>query len=100
MYYDTKRGRRPEESESFYAKAYLGVIKAADYPHQMNQVLSAQPPPPKQKHYNVKTMKTAQIKPDGIFYAPDEPRSPMIKCTEWTINQAVPALYASGVLKK
>lgn len=100
MSYDTKRGRRPEDSESFYAKSYLGVINKADYPHQMDQVLRKQPPPPKQKHFNIKTMKTEQIKPDGTFYAPGEPRPPMIKCTEWTVNQAIPALYDSGILRQ
>lgn len=100
MYYDTKRGRRPEESESFYAKEYLGVVKTSDYPHRVDQVLRAQPPLPKQKHFNVKTMKMEQIKPDGTFYAPGEPRRPMIKCTEWTVNQAIPALYASRILQR
>jgi hypothetical protein len=36
--------------------------------------------------------------PDGTFYAPDEPREKMKKCTEWTEEQAIPVLYASGVL--
>jgi len=100
MYYDTKKAKRPEESESFYAKEFLGAIKASDYPHKMDQVLRAQPPPPKQKNFNIKTMKTEQMKPDGTFYELSEPRPPMIKCTEWTVNQAIPALYASGVLRK
>ncbi|KAH9220779.1 hypothetical protein DL95DRAFT_266785, partial [Leptodontidium sp. 2 PMI_412] len=57
------------------------------------------PPPPKQKHFNVETMRTEQMKPDGTFYQPDEYRPPTIKCTEWTENQAIPALYESGVLR-
>jgi hypothetical protein len=100
MHYDSKRGKRPEESESFYAKEILGTVDASDYPHEVDKVLSALPPPPKQKSFNIKTMKTEQMKPDGTFYSPGEPRPPMIKCTEWTVNQAIPALYASGVLKK
>ncbi|TVY39518.1 hypothetical protein LSUB1_G003956 [Lachnellula subtilissima] len=66
----------------------------------MDKILAAQPPPPKQKHFNIATMKTEQMKPDGTFYEPGEDRPPMIKCTEWTVNQAIPALYASGVLTK
>jgi hypothetical protein len=100
MAYDTKKGKRPEESETFYAKEILGTINVSDYPHEMDKVLKAQPPPPKQKSFNIKTMKTEQIKPDGTFYEPDEPRPPMVKCTEWTVNQAIPALYTSGVLQE
>lgn len=100
MHYDTKRGKRPEDSETFFSKDFLGTIQAADYPQKMNEVLSAQPPPPKQKNFNIMTMKTEQMKPDGTFYAPGESRPPMIKCTEWTVNQAIPALYSAGVLKK
>lgn len=100
MSYASKKGRRPEESETFYAKDFLGTIQKSDYPHKMDNVLKAQPPPPKQKHFNIKTMKTEQIRPDGTFYAPGEPRPPMIKCTEWTMNQAIPALYDSGILHR
>jgi hypothetical protein len=39
-----------------------------------------------------------KFKPDGTFYAPNEPREKMKKCSEWTEEQAIPALYASGVL--
>ncbi|KAG4443998.1 hypothetical protein IFR05_000517 [Cadophora sp. M221] len=100
MVYATKPGRRPETSDSFYAKEYLGTIAVEDYPSEMDQILAAQPPPPKQKHFNVRTMRTEQMKPDGSFYAPGESRPPMVKCTEWTENQAIPALYNSGVLRR
>jgi hypothetical protein len=36
--------------------------------------------------------KQRQFKPDGTFYAPNEPREKMKKCTEWTEEQAIPAL--------
>ena len=100
MRYDTKPGKRPEASDTFFAKEFIGTIKATDYPHEMNRVLEAQPPPPKQKHFNIATMKTEQMKPDGTFYKPGEARPPMIKCTEWTVNLAIPALYASGIVQK
>lgn len=100
MVYATKLGRRPETSDTFYAKDFLGTIRSIDYPHEMDQVLGAQPAPPKQKHFNIRTMKTEQMKPDGSFYQPGEPRPPMIKCTEWTENQAIPALYNSGYLRR
>ncbi|CZT52776.1 uncharacterized protein RSE6_14145 [Rhynchosporium secalis] len=61
---------------------------------------SFSPPPPKQKHFNTRTMRTEQMKPDGSFYESGEPRPPMIKCTEWTEEQAIPALYNSGILRR
>jgi len=100
MYYNTKKAKRPEESRTFFGKEFLGTIKAANYPREMDEVLAALPPPPKQKKFNIKTMKTEQMKPDGTFYTPGEPRPPMIKCTEWTLNQAIPALYAAGIVQK
>lgn len=100
MYYNVKPGRKPEESNTFYAKDFLGTIAAENYPSEINRILAQQPPPPKQKHFNRITMRTEQMKPDGSFYAPGESRPPMIKCTEWTENQAIPALYASGVLRR
>lgn len=100
MSYAVKEGKQPESSATFFSRESLGTVKVADYPHEMNKVLANQPPPPKQKHFNQKTMRTEQMKPDGTFYEPGEERPPMIKCTEWTVNQAIPALYASGVLTK
>ena len=100
MFYDAGRSERPEDAEMFIKKELLGTIDAADYPLRFDQVLVAQPPPPKQKHFNTKTMRTEQIKPDGTFYEPGEARPPMIKCTEWTVNQAIPALYAAGIVQK
>ncbi|KAF1345143.1 hypothetical protein BDV97DRAFT_379149 [Delphinella strobiligena] len=87
MHYDSKPGRKPEESRTFFSKELLGAIIAKDYPQEMDRILRAQPPPPKQKHFNIKTMRTAQMKPDGTFYNPGEPR------------QAIPALRAAGVVK-
>lgn len=98
MEYQSREELRPEDSEVFFAKEFLGTIQKSVYPAAMDEVLRTLPPPPKQKHFNIKTMKTEQVKPDGTFYAPGESRPPLIKCTEWTINQAIPALYASGIL--
>lgn len=99
MKYQEKKGRHPNQSESPNTYVGLGKIKVTDYP-EVDRILRALPTPPKQKHFNIKTMKTEQMKPDGTFYEPGEPRPPMIKCTEWTVNQAIPALYASGILRK
>ncbi|KAH7357022.1 hypothetical protein BKA65DRAFT_495982 [Rhexocercosporidium sp. MPI-PUGE-AT-0058] len=100
MVYATRVGEKPEATDIFHAKEFLGTISAEDYPDEMDRVLSEQPPPPKQKHFNIRTMKTEQMKSDGLFYEVGESRPPMIKCTEWTENQAIPALYHSGILRR
>ncbi|OBT57041.1 hypothetical protein VE04_02615 [Pseudogymnoascus sp. 24MN13] len=100
MVYGTRREGRPEESEIFVRKELIGTAESATYPEKINAVMEALPPPPKQKKFNIKTMKTEQMKADGSFYEPGESRPRMVKCTEWTVKQAIPALYASGVLRK
>jgi len=47
MSYASKSAKRPEDSDAFYAKDYLGTIQISNYPHRMDDVLKAQPPPPK-----------------------------------------------------
>ncbi|KFZ06722.1 hypothetical protein V501_07173 [Pseudogymnoascus sp. VKM F-4519 (FW-2642)] len=100
MVYATRREDRPEESEIFVRKEFIGTVESATYPEKINAVLEALPPPPKQKKFNIKTMRTEQMKADGSFYEPGEARPRMVKCTEWTVEQAIPALYASSVLQK
>src|SRR5436309_2301486 len=72
-------GKAPEESGTFHNKELLGKIQATDYPARVDQVCTTQPPPPPQKRFNPKTNKTEQFKPDGTFYAPNEPREKMKK---------------------
>jgi hypothetical protein len=81
---ERKIGKIPEESGTFHSKELPGKIQATDYPARVDQVCTTQPPPPPQKRFNPKTNKTEQFKPDGTFYAPNEPREKMKKCTEWT----------------
>lgn len=100
MQYDTRHDTKPEDSETFFAKELLGTMEAADHPQRMNRVLAALPPPPKQKHFNISTIRTEQVKPDGYFYKSAEARPPMVKYTEWTVDQAIPALYAAGIVRK
>jgi hypothetical protein len=97
MYYDSHDEARPEELESFLDKEFLGTVKKEAYPERIDEVLRDLPPLPKQKKSNIKTMKT---KDDGTFYEAGEPRPPMWKCTEWTVNQTIPVLHASGVVTK
>lgn len=100
MVYMSEPSSQPEQSETFHRSEYLGTVKTEDYPDKLDKILAALPPPPKQKHFNVKTMRTEQIRPEGGFYGEGEAGPPMVKCTEWTVTQAIPALYAAGVLSK
>lgn len=70
MRYESKDGRDPEKSATFFSKEYLGAIPISSYPAAIDQICRQQPPPPRQKSYNAKTNRTEQIKPDGTFYSP------------------------------
>ncbi|KAK6350272.1 hypothetical protein TWF696_006507 [Orbilia brochopaga] len=99
MTYESEPSSRPEDSDTFFRKHYLGTVAESDYP-KIDEILQAVPAPPKQKSFNLASMKTEQHKSPGVFYAPGEPRPPMVKCTEWTINQAIPALVDAGILRQ
>lgn len=98
MRFREKPGKRPEESDTYVQKHYLGKIMASDYANVV-QLLQTIPPPPRQRNFNKHTMATEQCKPDGTFYLPNEPRPPYMKCTEWTLLKALPALQQSGLLR-
>ncbi|TKA25448.1 hypothetical protein B0A50_06315 [Salinomyces thailandicus] len=99
MHYDVRPSRRPEESRTYYAKEFLGTVASASYPASFNSVCSTQRAPPRQKAFNPKRMRTEQVKPDGTFYEPDEARPRLIKCTEWTESQAIPALQQARLIE-
>ncbi|KAK6351930.1 hypothetical protein TWF718_005075 [Orbilia javanica] len=98
MTYNTRIDQDPELDAIFFAKHFLGILKTSDYPDRLNEVLEKLPAPPKQKSFNPRTMRTEQHKSPGVFYEPGEERPPMVKCTEWTMNQAIPALLEAGIL--
>ncbi|KAJ6262876.1 hypothetical protein Dda_1433 [Drechslerella dactyloides] len=99
MIYQVRSETRPEVSEGFHRKYLIGTISRSDYPDKVDEILKKIPAPPVQKSFNLATMRTEQHKSPGVFYAPGEPRPPMIKCTEWTIDQAIPALLEKEVIQ-
>ncbi|KIW40005.1 uncharacterized protein PV06_08562 [Exophiala oligosperma] len=99
MQYQSRPAKRPEDSQTFHSKELLGVVEPTDYPGVFDQTCRQQPPPPRQKRFNPATHRTEQMKPDGSFYEQGEMRSPMVKCTEWTERQAIPALLQNGIIK-
>ncbi|KAL2823525.1 hypothetical protein BDW59DRAFT_148565, partial [Aspergillus cavernicola] len=90
----------PDQCEAIHSLDKLGVTPTAKYPDEWERVLKSVPPPPQQKAFNVKTMKTEPFKTKDplTFYQDGETRKPLVKCTEWTLEQALPALRANGLL--
>jgi hypothetical protein len=97
MTYQRKPGLQPEQSRTFHSKQLLGRVKESMY-SQFDQICAQQPPPHRQKKFNPRTMRTEPIKPNGDFYQPGEARARLIKCTEWTLERAIPALQAAQIL--
>src|SRR5699024_3851855 len=61
------------------------------------------PAPPQQKAFGMKTrqaepFKTIIMNP-LVFYEPGEERKPLVKCTEWTLDTAIPALKSAGLIR-
>ncbi|KAK5171072.1 uncharacterized protein LTR77_004216 [Saxophila tyrrhenica] len=100
FHYERKESPPPELSPTFYSKEFFGTVLASAHPVAFDQVCEAQPPPPRQKAFNMATMKTEPFKADGSFYQPGEQSRPLVKCTEWTERQAMPALFRSNVVQR
>lgn len=98
MTYQKKSGLQPENSQTFHAKQLLGKVKASKA-GQIDQICAQVPPPGKQKKFNPKTMKTEPVKANGDFYKAGESRPRLIKCTEWTVERAIPALQAARIFQ-
>lgn len=103
MYYETKyEHSRPETCETFHRKEFLGRVRAVDYhASAVDEICRARPPPQRQKAFNPRTMRTEACRPDGEFYSDlGEMRPPYFKCTEWTEEKVIRALYRVGVVQR
>lgn len=100
MSYEEQFSDLPEHSDTFHSKDLLGITDASTYPSLWDDLLQQFPPPPRQKAFNLKTMRTEPFKTENplIFYEPGESRRPLVKCTEWTLERAVPALRSAGLI--
>lgn len=95
MQYIKTRAQIPETTESFFSKEFLGHTDAATYlGGSWDRVLRNLPRPPQQKAFNRATMRTEPFRSlePLVFYNSGEERRPLWKCTEWTLELAVPAL--------
>ncbi|KAF7913327.1 hypothetical protein EAE99_010717 [Botrytis elliptica] len=88
----------PESFESFYQSNLLGKIAVSDL-EEVTGVLRSIPPPPRQRWFNPKSMKMEACKVDGTLYRDEEEVPKFWKCTEWTNEKALPALWAKGLIK-
>ncbi len=85
---------------SFHSKTHLGRVHVDDFPERFDEVLRVCPPPPVQRKFDTRTMRYEQVKAHGEWYKEGEERPRYRKCTEWTMEQAIPALKASGLLRE
>lgn len=100
MRYESTPIQDPEQDDNLHSKELIGDASMVNYPHNWNNLLGMLPAPPKQKAFNIATMKTEPVKywVPLTFYEPGEPRRPLMKCTEWIEMQAIPALIEKGFL--
>ncbi|KAK4096463.1 hypothetical protein N658DRAFT_458665 [Parathielavia hyrcaniae] len=100
MKYESTSDPNPASSDTNYTKELLGYTSAKNFKALWDATLTACPTPPQQKAFNVRTMKTEPFKTLNplTFYEPGEERRPLRKCTEWTEEQAIPALRKAGLL--
>lgn len=100
MYYESTPYDNPDTEPTLFSKEHIGYTKATNFLQQWDAVLETLQPPPRQKAFNTKTMKTEPIKNWNplTFYHPGEKRKPLIKCTEWTEEQAIPALKKNDLI--
>ncbi|KAL5337400.1 hypothetical protein BJX70DRAFT_245621 [Aspergillus crustosus] len=92
--------RAHDAEETFHNFQKLGVTPKARYPTEWENLLGSLPTPPQQKAFNVKTMRTEPFKTRDplMFYEAREERKPLVKCTEWVVERAIPALRNGGLL--
>ncbi|KAI1374030.1 hypothetical protein F4677DRAFT_428009 [Hypoxylon crocopeplum] len=60
--YDLRPYHNPKLSSTLHTQEFLGYTNAKTVPTQWDAVLSREQPPPKQKAFNIKTMKTEPVK--------------------------------------
>lgn len=99
MTYECKT-ERGDPSDGLHSKELLGYTNTTHYPQAWKTLLSNVAPPPRQKAFNPKSMRTEPFKTlDPLtFYEPGEARRPLIKCTEWMEDRALPALWHAGLI--
>lgn len=108
MFYEERPDYAPSLSEHLHRTTQIGWVRQADFHSgRMAAILRGLPRPSRQQGLNFwagtnpVTGQTDMIwmKQNGEPYGPDEQRRPIFKCNEWTVQHAIPALRAAGVLR-
>nr|POF04252.1 hypothetical protein CFP56_22007 [Quercus suber] len=100
MRYESKPYPSADDAGTLHSKDLLGHADSLLYPQAFDDVLRTLSAPPKQKAFNIATMRTEPVKSwePLTFYQAGEPRRPLVKCTEWTEQEAIPALQREGLI--
>lgn len=103
MHYESKPYQNPDRSENLHSKELIGYTAASTSPNTFGSVLQGVPAPTKSEglQRKKKTMRTEPVKSwnPPTFYEPGESRRPLVKCTEWTEQQATPTLHRQGLIR-
>lgn len=91
----------PQNAQSFDSMERLGVTDSITHPELWEALLSSIPKPPQQKAFNTWTRRFEPFKTlePLTFYEPEEPKKPLVKCMEWTLDEAITKLRSSGLLR-
>ncbi|CAG7987176.1 unnamed protein product [Penicillium olsonii] len=101
MHYESVGIDDPAIDDNFFSTELLGHTRSLHYPRNWDDILKSLPAPPKQKAFNVNTMRTEPVKcwEPLAFYEAGEARRPLVKCTEWIDRHAVPTLTNAGLIE-
>ncbi|KAJ5145913.1 uncharacterized protein N7515_000477 [Penicillium bovifimosum] len=94
MVYIPQPRQYPEYSQSFHSLEKLGVTPMFKHPADWGAYRRR--PADGVQHQDNENR--AIEDPALTFYEPGEPRRPLVKCTEWTLEGALPALQANGLI--
>lgn len=99
MHYVSSPNRpNPETDEMFFREELVGLVRVEDYPDEFERVLRGVPPPKKQKAFNVKTMRTEQMKPERGFMRTESRGRGWSSVRSGLLRGAIPVLVATGVV--
>lgn len=79
----------------------LGITDFITHPQLWEALLSSIPNPPQQKAFNTMTYRFEPFKTLGslAFHEQEETKKHLVKCMEWTLNEAILKLRSSGLIR-
>ncbi|KAJ5106044.1 hypothetical protein NUU61_003391 [Penicillium alfredii] len=89
LHYERRMQVLPEESRWFHSRTQLGVTRAATYPAAWDGLLQ-----------QISQATQSGSSSRSMFVPSGDSRGTLVKGTEWTFEQAIPALKAAGLLQE